>query len=176
MIHKKSKSLHAKAAIGARLNLRSYRGRFPRSRACLEIGVRWCRRLRASNHPRRLSYKQLRHTLRCIGDRRIVVLNFTDKAGGEDFTARDLELLQAIAPQIAVAIDRTTLRDKAGEYEQLSVTDPLTGLLNRRYLEERLAEEITRSKRHRFSMSLMMWSRRLQGYNDSFGHRPATLR
>ena len=42
----------------------------------------------------------------------------------------------------AVAIDRTVLKDKAGEFEQLSVTDPLTGLLNRRYLEKRLVEEI----------------------------------
>ncbi len=106
-----------------------------------------------------------------IGERRIGILNFTDKAGGDPFTARDLEMLRAIAPQIAVAIDRTTLKDKAGEFEQLSVTDPLTGLLNRRYLEERLAEEITRSKRHRFSMSLMMLDvDNFKSYNDSFGH------
>ena len=91
-----------------------------------------------------------------IGDRKIAVLNFTDKAGGDTFSERDLVLLQAIAPQIAVAIDRTALKDKAGEFEQLSVTDALTGLSNRRYIEKRLAEEIDRSKRHRFPMSLIM--------------------
>jgi diguanylate cyclase (GGDEF)-like protein len=106
-----------------------------------------------------------------IGDRRIGVMNFTDKASGEVFDERDLELLQAIAPQIAVAIDRTVLKDKAGEFEQLSVTDALTGLLNRRYLAKRLSEEIQRSKRHRFPMSLMMLDvDDFKSYNDAFGH------
>ncbi|MCV4697493.1 GGDEF domain-containing protein, partial [Escherichia coli] len=83
----------------------------------------------------------------------------------------DLELLNAIAPQIAVAIDRTALKSKAGEFEQLSVTDPLTGLLNRRYLQNRLAEELNRSKRHRFPMTLMMIDvDRFKSYNDTFGH------
>lgn len=106
-----------------------------------------------------------------IGERRIGVMNFTDKATGDAFDERDLELLQAIAPQIAVALDRTVLKDKAGEFEQLSVTDPLTGLLNRRYLEKRLIEEIQRSKRHRFPMSLMMLDvDQFKSYNDMFGH------
>ncbi|HUR98037.1 MAG TPA: sensor domain-containing diguanylate cyclase, partial [Pyrinomonadaceae bacterium] len=106
-----------------------------------------------------------------IGERRIGVLNFTDKATGNAFDERDLELLQAIGPQIAIAVDRTVLKDKAGEFEQLSVTDPLTGLLNRRYLEKRLIEEIQRSKRHRFPMSLMMLDvDEFKSYNDTFGH------
>ena len=67
--------------------------------------------------------------------------------------------------------DRTVLKDKAGEFEQLSVTDPLTGLLNRRYLEKRLVEEIQRSKRHRFPMSLLMVDvDEFKSYNDMFGH------
>lgn len=107
-----------------------------------------------------------------IGDRRIGVMNFTDKAGGEVFNARDMEMLRAIAPQIAVAIDRTVLKSKAGELEQLSVTDALTGLLNRRYLDKRLVEEIQRSKRHHFPMSLMMLDiDAFKAYNDTFGHQ-----
>jgi diguanylate cyclase (GGDEF)-like protein len=74
-------------------------------------------------------------------------------------------------PQIAVAIDRTSLKNMAGEFEQLSVTDALTGLLNRRYLEKRLNEEIQRSKRHRFPMSMMMLDvDDFKSYNDTFGH------
>jgi diguanylate cyclase (GGDEF)-like protein len=106
-----------------------------------------------------------------IGERRIGVMNFTDKAGGEAFNERDMEMLRSIAPQIAVAIDRTVLKSKAGELEQLSVTDALTGLLNRRYLDKRLIEEIQRSKRHRFPMSLMMLDiDGFKAYNDAFGH------
>ena len=106
-----------------------------------------------------------------IGDRKIAVLNFTDRADGEDFNERDIELLQAITPQIAMAIDRATMKDRAGEFEQLSVTDSLTGLLNRRYLQERLSEEIQRSKRHHFPMSLLMLDvDKFKSYNDTFGH------
>lgn len=106
-----------------------------------------------------------------IGERKIAVLNFTDRADGGTFSEFDLELLQAIAPQIAVAIDRESLRDKAGAFEQLSVTDALTGLLNRRYLEERLTEEIKRSNRHGYPMSFMMIDvDEFKSYNDRFGH------
>ncbi|MBK7704599.1 MAG: diguanylate cyclase [Acidobacteria bacterium] len=91
-----------------------------------------------------------------IGNRRIGVLNFADKADGTAYNEFDLEILEAIAPQVAVVIDRAALKSKAGEFEQLSVTDPLTGLLNRRYLEERLAEEIKRSNRYGYPMCFLM--------------------
>lgn len=105
-----------------------------------------------------------------LAGRTIGVMNFTDRAGGE-FDNHALELFQAVVPQLAVAIDRATLKEKAGEFEQLSVTDPLTGLLNRRYIEARLAEEIKRSNRHGFPMSLMLLDvDHFKSYNDEFGH------
>ncbi len=105
------------------------------------------------------------------GGRKIGVLNLADKADGGSYDKFDLQLLQAIMPQIAIAVDRTTLKHKAGEYEQLSVTDALTGLLNRRYLEERLAEETKRSIREGYAMSFMMIDAdNFKSYNDTFGH------
>ena len=179
LIHnEKSNSLHAKAAIGSRINLLSESSVGSRvAGRILEIGdpviVSDMKGVGIESAPSEWSYKTssfISYPI-LIGERKIGILNFTDKAGGDAFTPHDLELLRAIAPQIAVAIDRTTLKDRAGEFEQLSVTDPLTGLLNRRYLEERLAEEIMRSKRHRFSMSLMMLDvDNFKSYNDSFGH------
>lgn len=176
--NEKSNSLQAKAAIGARINLLSEPIVGTRvAGKILEIGdpvvVADISGVGIESAPAEWSYKTpsfLSYPI-IIDDRRIGVMNFTDKVGGTAFSKQDLELLQAIAPQIAVAIDRTALRDKAGEYEQLSVTDPLTGLLNRRYLEERIAEEIVRSKRHRFSLSLMMLDvDDFKSYNDNFGH------
>ena len=106
-----------------------------------------------------------------IGHRTIGVMSFTDRVCGKAFNKRSLELFQAIAPQLAVAIDRAALKEKAGEFEQLSVTDALTGLLNRRYIEERLLEEIKRSNRHGFPMSFMMIDvDHFKSYNDEFGH------
>jgi diguanylate cyclase (GGDEF)-like protein len=106
-----------------------------------------------------------------ISGRAIGVMNFTDRAGGEAFDKRSLELFQAIVPQLAVAIDRASLKEKAGEFEQLSVTDALTGLLNRRYMEARLLEEIKRSNRHGFPMSFMMLDvDHFKSYNDAHGH------
>lgn len=106
-----------------------------------------------------------------LGESIIAVMNFTDRADRAAFGTFDLELMQAIAPQIAVAIDRAALKEKAGEFEQLSVTDELTGLLNKRYLKERLIEEIKRSERHGFPMSFMMIDvDEFKPYNDNFGH------
>lgn len=106
-----------------------------------------------------------------VGSRTLGVMSFTDRADGSEFDRHSLELFQAIAPQLAVAIDRAELKEKAGEFEQLSVTDALTGLLNRRYMEERLSEEIKRSNRHGFPMSFMMLDvDHFKSYNDAYGH------
>lgn len=107
-----------------------------------------------------------------IEDKQVAVMNFTDKADGSAFGKADLDLLKAVAPQVAVAIDRVSLKEHAGELEQLSVTDGLTGLLNRRYIEERLDEEINRSQRHGYPMSFLMLDvDNFKAYNDSFGHQ-----
>lgn len=106
-----------------------------------------------------------------VGGKTIGVMNFADRAGGEAFDKSSLELFEAIAPQLAVAIDRASLKEIAGEYEQLSVTDALTGLLNRRYIQERLMEEVKRSNRHGYPMSFMMLDvDNFKPYNDTFGH------
>lgn len=176
--NEKSKSLRARAAIGARIDLQALPGVGSRiANRILEVGrpvvISDITGVGIDRAPAEWSYKTasfISYPI-IIDERRIGVLNFTDKAGGQAFDKGDLEMIKAIAPQIAVAIDRTALREKAGEYEQLSVTDPLTGLLNRRYLEERIAEEIVRSKRHRFSVSLMMLDvDDFKSYNDRFGH------
>ncbi len=106
-----------------------------------------------------------------IAGKEIGVLNVTDKTDGQIFDQVDLELLDVIVPHLAVLIDRALLKQKAGEYEHLSVTDALTGLLNRRYLEERLTEEIQRSNRHGYPMSFMMIDvDNFKAYNDAFTH------
>jgi diguanylate cyclase (GGDEF)-like protein len=106
-----------------------------------------------------------------LGGQPLAVLNFTNKANGQPFDLGDLEVLDSIAPQIAVAVDRMSLREKIGEFAQLSITDPLTGLLNRRYIQERLVEEINRSGRSSEPLSFLMLDvDEFKSYNDRFGH------
>ncbi|HEX8130290.1 MAG TPA: diguanylate cyclase [Pyrinomonadaceae bacterium] len=110
------------------------------------------------------------------GGRKVGVINMTDKAGGEPYDELDLHLLESMAPQMALALDRAGWHQKATQFQLLSITDPLTGLLNRRYLEERLAEEFERSKRHRFPMSFLMIDiDNFKEYNDRHGHQAGDL-
>lgn len=91
-----------------------------------------------------------------VGTRKIGVLNFTDASDGKIYGEHDLELLNAIAPQFGVAVDRVMLKGEAKQLVELSVTDDLTGLLNRRYLQPRLEEEIKRSNRYGYPMSFVL--------------------
>jgi diguanylate cyclase (GGDEF)-like protein len=106
------------------------------------------------------------------GGRKIGLLNITDKLNGSAFDDVDLSLLQIIGPQIAVALERSEWQERAFQFQLMSITDPLTGLLNRRYLEERLTEELNRSKRYNYAMScLMIDIDDFKKYNDRNGHQ-----
>jgi len=62
------------------------------------------------------------------------------------------------------------LRDGRRELERLSVTDDLTGLYNRRYLMDTLANEIRRSRRLEHRCALLMADiDRFKEYNDALG-------
>ncbi len=105
------------------------------------------------------------------GDKKLGVINVTDKVGGGSFEEFDVELLDSVVPQIAIAADRAILKSRAGEFEKLSITDALTGLLNRRYLEQRLKEEIKRSGRHNYPLCFIMIDvDDFKSYNDTFLH------
>jgi diguanylate cyclase (GGDEF)-like protein len=63
------------------------------------------------------------------------------------------------------------LRKQNEELERLSTSDALTGLYNRRYLTQRLSEELVRSSRHRGTFSVLMADvDEFKKYNDAFGH------
>ncbi len=104
--------------------------------------------------------------------RKIGVLSLTDKTSGKAFGLVDLSLLDLVEPQIAIALERAEWQNRATQFQLMSITDPLTGLLNRRYLEERLTEELNRSLRYNYSMScLMIDIDDFKKYNDLNGHQ-----
>ncbi len=106
-----------------------------------------------------------------IDDRIIGVLNLSDKASGEVFNKEDLKLIQSFATHAAVVMERNVFINKTEELKKLTITDPLTGLLNRRYLHERLKDELARSARHGHNFGLLMVD--IDGFkqcNDTLGH------
>jgi len=111
-----------------------------------------------------------------IGGRRIGVLNATDKSGGGNFDEVDLSLLEQIGPQVAVALELAESQQRATEFQLRSITDERTGLPNSRYLEERLPEEVNRSKRYDYPMSFLMIDiDDFKSYNDRNGHQAGNL-
>jgi diguanylate cyclase (GGDEF)-like protein len=58
------------------------------------------------------------------------------------------------------------------EVRRLSITDPLTGLFNRRHFGRRLSEEAKRAQRHGHPASVLCVDiDRLKAINDDFGHK-----
>jgi diguanylate cyclase (GGDEF)-like protein len=111
-----------------------------------------------------------------ISGRKVGVLNVTDKSGGGTYDEVDLSLLEIIGPQVALALERAEWQERATEFQLMSITDSLTALPNRRYLEERLAEELNRSKRYDYSMSFLMIDiDDFKAYNDKNGHQAGDL-
>src|SRR5882724_5252442 len=107
-----------------------------------------------------------------IGQRRFGVLNLADKIGGGAYDLHDLSVIDLLAPQIALALERAQWQQRANQFQLMSITDPLTGLHNRRYLEARLTEELSRSKRYDYPLSFMMIDiDDFKLYNDFNGHQ-----
>lgn len=106
------------------------------------------------------------------GGKRLGVINLTDRPNNQSFNASDLDWLKLFAPYAAAALEKIDLHEKAQRFQLLAITDPLTGLLNRRYLEERFSQEIERSKRYQFPLSFVMMDiDSFKSFNDTFGHQ-----
>jgi diguanylate cyclase (GGDEF)-like protein len=84
------------------------------------------------------------------------------------FSQEEVRLLQSVANQAAMAIVNARLHQKT---VTLSLTDPLTGLHNRRSLFNHLQMELDRSERFSHAMGLAMIDvDRFKHYNDAMGH------
>ena len=85
----------------------------------------------------------------------------------EPFGAEELEFLGAMAEQAAIAIERARLFDQV---TRLSVTDPLTGVANRRCLEAELGREFAAARRGRGLVVVLFDLDDFKRFNDTRGH------
>lgn len=105
-----------------------------------------------------------------IDQRKIGVINLTDKTG-DGFDENDLRLVESIASHASVALDRTDYYKMSEDLRKISITDSLTDLYNRRFFQDRISEEIERSRRHGLPVSLIMLDiDNFKQYNDTYGH------
>ena len=84
------------------------------------------------------------------------------------FGQRDLTLLQAVAAQIAAAIDVADLHERL---QRAANTDALTGIHNYGYFYDRLEEEVARAHRHTTPLAVAYFDiDGLKRVNDTYGH------
>ena len=75
---------------------------------------------------------------------------------------------ESVAEHIGLALSNLMLRS---DLRQLSIHDPLTGLYNRRYMEETLETEIRRAERKGHPIGVIMLDiDHFKAFNDGFGH------
>jgi diguanylate cyclase (GGDEF)-like protein len=104
-------------------------------------------------------------------ERDIGVLNLSDKQDGTPFTDADLQSLVKFSAHGGNLIERASMLERANMLEELSTSDALTGLYNRRFLNQRLEEELSRSDRQNLKFSIMLLDLdHFKNYNDLCGH------
>jgi diguanylate cyclase (GGDEF)-like protein/PAS domain S-box-containing protein len=84
-------------------------------------------------------------------------------------TEAELRLASVLARQVGLALGNLKLRESL---RNQSICDPLTGLFNRRYMEESLEREFSRAKRSKTSVAIIMMDiDHFKRFNDTFGHQ-----
>lgn len=95
-------------------------------------------------------------------------MRFGKEAALGDGTARIGSILYRFAETLSLSLSNLRLRETL---RQQSIRDPLTGLFNRRYLEETLTLEIERAKRSAQPLSVIMLDiDHFKRFNDTHGH------
>jgi diguanylate cyclase (GGDEF)-like protein len=92
----------------------------------------------------------------------------TTAPGQPRFRGEDVRFLETVAGQLAVAIGRAELFSRVS---RLAYEDPLTGLANRRALEERLKRAVARAADRNASLAVLLCDvDELKAINDDAGH------
>jgi diguanylate cyclase (GGDEF)-like protein/PAS domain S-box-containing protein len=123
-----------------------------------------------------------------IGDRVTGMMAF-DKNVPDFYNQEQSQFALAFAAQAAIAIENARLYSDAQkelverieaedkllklqkELEEQAIRDSLTGLYNRRFLDETLSRELSRAERDKYSVSVVMLDLdHFKMFNDTYGH------
>ena len=95
-----------------------------------------------------------------------VLLVFDERV--RNFSRQDFTRTWILCNQLALGVGKALLYEKV---EELSITDGLTKLYRHRYFQERLEQELERTRRYGRTMTFLMADLDyFKKYNDSYGH------
>jgi len=95
-------------------------------------------------------------------------LYLTDKEGGGPFTQEDENMMMRLTADIAIALTNAQLFEQV---HQLSITDELTGLYNRRHFFALAEREFERARRYGRPLSTILLDvDHFKQVNDTYGH------
>ncbi|GAB4397773.1 MAG: hypothetical protein OHK0052_20370 [Anaerolineales bacterium] len=104
-----------------------------------------------------------------IANKRVIGVINLESSVPEAFSEADERLLDTFAGHLATAIEKLRLFD---EIQQMAITDPLTGLFNRRQFFRLGYIELERSHRYAREMAMMMLDiDHFKKFNDTYGHQ-----
>ena len=94
--------------------------------------------------------------------------------GASDYVTKpfhEKELLARVRIHTKLKLLQDELREKNAQLEALSITDPLTGLANRRHLMAKLDQEVQRARRYKTPLAVVMIDiDHFKHVNDTYGH------
>jgi two-component system, cell cycle response regulator len=97
------------------------------------------------------------------------------EAGADDYVrkpADEAELLARLAAGKRIVQLEQSLRDANAQIQRLSITDPLVGTYNRRYLNEQLTQEVEQARGRSQALSVILADLDLfKSINDQHGHQ-----
>ena len=110
-----------------------------------------------------------------VKDKTMGVIQVINRIGDQPFSQTDVNLLEAIGTQAALAIEKGKLfeqvKAQGRKLQELSIRDDLTGLFNKRYFNERLKAEFTRARRQKRPLCVLLFDLdNFKAYNDAEGH------
>lgn len=98
-----------------------------------------------------------------IQEEALGIVNLTDRTDGQPLTDRDFNLAQLLCAQLGIALKNANLY-------KLGITDGLTHLYTQHYLKMRLAQEISRLRRIKSPLSVILMDMdEFKAINDTHG-------
>lgn len=104
----------------------------------------------------------------CRGVELIGSLHIASRNPDRFAPSADTDFLQRLGAIMAISVEAVSARD---QLELVSLTDPLTGICNRRFFDRRVSEEILRSRREGTPLSMLFIDvDHFKSANDVCGH------